>query len=119
VAARTTSRAQDIDRKVKRAKWLRDFPIFESAHGHELTDLHVDYLRKHLDRTYNTHIKLVSDQQFFVDTAASCSFAGFTQACDYWLVFIDPDGKEPIDQIDKSSFASSFARQSRPAVPFL
>lgn len=113
VAARTNSQAVVIDRKVKRAKWLRDFPVLEAAHGHELTDAHVDYLRKHLDGTYDTHTALVHDQQFFVDTAATCSFPGFVQACDYWLAHIDPDGKEPIDQIDKAFFRVGKGRGGR------
>ena len=104
VAARTNNRTIDIDRKIRRARWLRDFPIFEAAHGHALTDDHVDYLRKHLDRTYHSHVILVDDQQLFVDTAALCSFPGFEQACGYWLGFIDPDGKEPTDQIEKATF---------------
>lgn len=104
VAARTNSRGLDVDRKIKRAKWLREFPVLAAAHGAELTDVHVDFLGKHLDRTYDSHVALVGDQQFFVDTAATCSLSGFEQACEYWLAHIDPDGKEPIDQIQKASF---------------
>ena len=104
VAARTNSRAIDIDRKIKRAKWLRDYPILEATHGRALTDEHVDYLRKNLDCTYDRHVALTGDQQFFVDTAATCSFPGFIQACEYWVGHIDPDGKEPTDQIEKAYF---------------
>jgi len=101
VAARTNSRAVEIDRFTKTAKWLRDYPLFEAAFGAELTQAHLDHLRK-LDTNYETHVKLRDDQQFFVDTAAKCSFKGYVQVCEYWLVFNDPDGKEPQDQIDKS-----------------
>lgn len=102
VAARTNRRAVDIDRAVRRARWLRDFPIFEAAHGATLADDHVDYLKKHCDADFDMHCKLVGDQQFFIDTAATCSFEGFVEACDYWKIHIDPDGKEPVDQIEKS-----------------
>ena len=104
VAARTNHRSFETDRLCRLTRWLRDFPIFETAFGAELTQPHIEYLRKHLDGNYDTHRKLVADQQFFVDTAATCSFEGFTTACDYWLAHIDPDGKEPTDQIEKTSF---------------
>lgn len=103
VAARTTSRSFEIDRFTKTTKWLRDYPLLEAAFGRELTLAHIEQLRK-LDTTFDTHVKLRGDQQFFIDTAASCSFSGFVTACEYWLVLIDPDGKEPVDQIEKSRF---------------
>jgi len=104
VAARTNNPSVEVNRLTNLAKWLRDFRTLGAAFGGELSAAHVSYLRKHLDNSFETRIKLMGDQQFFVDTAATCSFKGFTQACDYWLVIIDPDGKEPIDQINKSSF---------------
>ena len=113
VAARSNNPTIDIDRKVNRAKWLRDFPTFDAAHGHALTDRHVDYLRKHLDQTYDSHVALVDDQHFLVDTAATCSFPGFETACQYWLGHIDPDGKEPIDQIEKAFFHVGKGRGGR------
>jgi len=73
--------------------------LFEAAHGNELTAAHIDYLRRKLDTNYETHTELVAWQQFFVDTAATTGFKEFTQACDYWLVHVDPDGKEPKDQL--------------------
>jgi len=103
VAARTNSRSFDVDRVTKTAKWLRDYPILEAAFGNGLTLGHVEQLRK-IDTTFDTHIKLRGDQQFFVDTAALCSFSGFVQVCAYWLVHIDPDGKEPTDQLEKNRF---------------
>ncbi len=112
VAARTNNRAFDIDRLTKTAKWLRDYPKLEAAYGVELTDAHIKHLRK-LDTNYDTHAKLRTDQQFFVDTAASCSFAGFMRACDYWLVLNDPDGKEPKDQLDNASFRVGKGRGGR------
>jgi len=91
---------------------LRDFPILEAAHGHELTDPHIDHLRK-LDSNYENSIKLRDDQQFFIDTAASCSFAGFVVACEYWFVMVDPDGNEPKDQLESSTFRVSKGRGGR------
>ena len=101
VAARTNSRAVDIDRFTPTAKWLRDYRLFQAAFGAEMTQAHLDHLRK-LDSDFGTHTNLVKDQQIFVDAAADCSFAGFEQACEAWLIFNDPDGKEPKDPIDKS-----------------
>ncbi len=112
VASRTNSRAVDVNQLVKSAKWLRDYPILEAAYGVELTDAHVKQLRK-LDTTYQTHEKLRGDQQFFVDTAASCSFTGFVTACEYWLVIIDPDGEEPKDQLDSARFRIGKGRGGR------
>ena len=71
VASRTNSRAIDIDRLITTAKWLRNFPIFEAAYGHELTDAHVHYLRTKLDATYDTHCRLVDDQEFCVSHGAA------------------------------------------------
>jgi len=113
VAARTNNGSLDVNRLTTTAKWLRDFPILAAAFGGELTRDHVEYLRKKLDATYETHIKLKGDQQFFVDTAATCSFAGFTKACDYWLVRIDPDGKEPQEQIEKARLRIGSGRGGR------
>jgi len=104
VASRTNNPSIEVNQLTKIAKWLRDFPTLGAAFGNELSTAHVAYLRKHLDGSFETHIKLMGDQQFFVDTAATCSFKGFTQACDYWLIIIDPDGKEPTDHVNKSSF---------------
>ncbi len=105
VAARTNRRASDIDRMVRRARWLRDFDLFENAHGAELTDLHVDHLKKNCDVDFDMHRLLVADQAIFVDAAANCSFQGFVAAVEYWKVHVDPDGKEPIDQIDKAKLS--------------
>ena len=103
VAARTNSRSFEIDRFTKTTKWLRDFPRLEAALGNELTLAHVEQLRK-LDTNFDAHMKLRGDQRFFIDTAATCSFSGFLEACEYWRVHIDPDGKEPTEQIEKSRF---------------
>jgi len=113
VAARTNGRGRDINRLTNTAKWLRDFPIFESAFGFELTADHVDYLRKTLDTNFDTRRELTDSQQFFVDTARRCSFAGFVQACDYWLTYVDPDGKEPKDQLERSRLRIGTGRGGR------
>ena len=113
VAARTNSRAMDVDRLKRTAVWLQDFPLFADAFGHELTDAHVHYLRTKLDKTYKSHVALKADQEFFITTAATCSYDGFVSACDYWLVHIDPDGEEPKDQIESSRLALGTGRGGR------
>ena len=113
VAARTNSRARDVDRLKRTAVWLQDFPLFADAFGHELTDAHIQYMRKTLDKTYDTRVALKGDQEFFVTTAASCSYDGFVKACDYWLVHIDPDGEEPKDQIESSRLSVYSRRGGR------
>ena len=105
VASRTNTQALEVNRLAKTVKWLRDFPMFQAAHGQELTAAHIDYLRTKLDTNFNNHCELRDWQQFFVDTAASCSFAGFVQVCDYWVVHIDPDGKEPTDQLESNKLS--------------
>ena len=97
VAARTHHRAFDIDRAVRRARWLRDFDLFENAHGAAMTDLHVDHIKKHCDTNYELHRLVVADQQIFVDAAANCSFDDFVAAVEYWKIHVHPDCKEPID----------------------
>lgn len=89
VASRTNGQGVPVNRLVRSAKWLRDFPIFESAFGAELTDAHVQHMRKHLDGTFDTHRLLVQDQQFFVDAARCCSFDDFIVVCNYWLAHIE------------------------------
>lgn len=37
-----------------------------------------------------------------IDAARTCSFVDFKNACDYWLIAVDPDGDEPKDQADKT-----------------
>lgn len=102
VAARTTAAPIKVNRISTLARWLRGFPLFESAFGTTLRVEHVDYLRK-LDTRYATNQRLLADQQILIDAAATCSFKDFTKACDYWLILIDPDGNEPKDQIAKTS----------------
>jgi hypothetical protein len=78
-----------------------------------LTNAHVDYLRKNLDTTYDTHRLLKHDQQIFVDAARDCSFQDFIEVCAYWLVHVDPDGKEPKDQIERSALRIGVGRGGR------
>lgn len=103
VAARTTAAPVKVNRVSTLARWLRGFPLFESAFGTAIRVEHVEYLRK-LDTRYATNQRLLADQQILIDAATTCSFKDFTKACDYWLILIDPDGNEPNDQIAKTSF---------------
>jgi len=102
VAARTNSRGVEVNLLLRSAKWLRDFPIFEAAFGSVLTNAHIQHMRKHLNGTFETRRRLRHDQQFFVDTASRVSYTQFETVCEYWLRHIDPDGKEPIDQLERS-----------------
>ena len=104
VAARTNTRAQDVDRLTRTAKWLRDYPLFEAAFGVELTQAHIDAVRK-LDTGYHNHRGLIRDQQIFVDAGADCSFPGFLTVCKKWVVHNDPDGKEPEDQLENAKLS--------------
>lgn len=100
VASRTNSDPAPVRRAVTVGRWLRDFDTFAAAFATgDLSEAHLQYLRVKLDGP-RSHSRLVADQQFFVDTAMSCSFADFRTAGDYWLIHADPDGDEPKDQRD-------------------
>ena len=84
--------------------WIRDFPEFAAAHADGvLTVEHLEHLRKGLDGP-RTHFLLRRDQQTLIDAAATCDFVDFERACDYWKIAADPDGAEPQDQLDATTF---------------
>ena len=113
VAARTNAEGAVVNRLMRSVRWLRDFPILEAAFGAQLTDAHVRHLRKHCDATFDAHQRLLIDQQYFVDQAIALTFEDFKHACAYWLAHWDPDGKEPVDQIDKTSLSLRKGRGGR------
>lgn len=100
VAARTNSSTKGTNHDSKLARWLRDYPVFAQAlERRDMTLEHLHYLRTKLDNA-RTASKLKGDQQFFADLARDTGFTQFKKACEYWLVMIDPDGEEPVDQLD-------------------
>ena len=102
VAARTNSTSKGTNQDATLARWLRDFPLFsEALERRDLTVEHLQYVRSKLDND-RTHHALKDDQQFFADLGSSLDFKGFETACEYWTAHVDPDGEEPLDQLEKS-----------------
>lgn len=83
--------------------WVRDYPIFAEAYfAGPLTAEHVFVLRK-LETSRSAGL-LRTAQQLLVEAADGVeTFKAFERACEYWLVTVDPDGEEPLDQLDKNS----------------
>ena len=84
-------------------RWVRNYPIFAAAfYVGQLTHEHIRVLRK-IENSRSAGL-LGSAQQILVDAAIGVeTFAAFEQVCGYWLNRVDPDGEEPIDQIDKNA----------------
>ena len=102
VAARTDSTSKGTNQDATLARWLRDFPLFsEALERRDLTVEHLQYVRSKLDND-RTHHALKDDQQFFADLGSGLDFKGFETACEYWTAHVDPDGEEPLDQLEKS-----------------
>jgi hypothetical protein len=105
LAARTGAEPRAVNADARRARWLRDYPTFAAAFAAgELSSAHVDHMRRNLD-SHLARTSLRHAQQLLADAARDCSFADFVKVCDYWLITIDPDGKEPQDQIDRTSLS--------------
>ena len=101
VAARTDSTSKGTNQDATLARWLRDFPLFsEALERRDLTVEHLQYVRSKLDND-RTHHALKDDQQFFADLGSGLDFKGFGTACEYWTAHVDPDGEEPLDQLEK------------------
>ncbi len=113
VAARTNSSTRGTNTDSKLVEWLRDYPAFAQAlERRDMTIEHLQHLRIKLDNI-RTASKLKGDQQFFADVARDTSFSQFKKACDYWLIIIDPDGKEPIDQLESSGVSVTVGSSGR------
>jgi len=100
---------------VRAARWLVAFGEF--AEAHETGVLSRDHIRllRQADKPI-THHKLVRDQAVLVETARTCSFAGFEIAVQYWINLADPDGDIPAEQVRTN--AVSVARRSDGSVSF-
>lgn len=83
-------------------RWVRDYPIFASAfYVGQITTEHIRVIRK-IENSRSAGL-LGSAQQILVDAAIGVeTFAAFEQVCGYWLTHVDPDGEEPLDQLDKN-----------------
>ncbi|MEM7093884.1 MAG: DUF222 domain-containing protein [Actinomycetota bacterium] len=89
--------------RIRRAKWLRDFPELAAAHADGILSAeHLERIRRGLDNP-RTHFLLRRDQRFFIETAMTCDFVDFERACDYWQIAADPDGAEPSEQLAAAS----------------
>lgn len=84
-------------------RWVRDYPIFaEAFYSGQISTEHVQVLRR-LETRRSIGL-LRSAQQLLVDAAVGVkTFKAFERACEYWLVTVDPDGEEPLDQVDSNS----------------
>lgn len=84
-------------------KWIRDFPIFADAYySGQITAEHVTILKR-LDAGPCAN-QLRSAQQLLVDAAIDVeTFKAFEIVCEYWKVNVDPDGKEPLDQLEQNA----------------
>jgi len=99
IAAHTNHAAMGTNIDAAMAKWLRDYPLFAGAlERRDMTMAHLRHLKTKVSNG-RTFVELRQDQEFFVGAARDCSFDGFTAACAYWVIHIDPDGAEPKDQI--------------------
>jgi hypothetical protein len=113
VAAHTTYAAIDTNRDSLLGDWLGEYPVFAEAFANaEMTVTHLNYLRLKIDNA-DTCLLLRAEQDRFADASRDCSFDGFKKVCDYWLVLIDPDGKEPIDQIESTKLSMRKGRGGR------
>lgn len=113
VAAESTADPAPIRRAATLGKWLRSFAIFADAfETGELSASHLQLIRTKLDNP-TTHVELLGAQQLLADVARDLCFADFKEAAEYWLVRIDPDGKEPQDQTDKAALSLSKGRGGR------
>lgn len=77
-----------------------------------MTVAHLNCIRLKIDNT-DTCLLLRAEQDRFADAARDCSFDGFVKVCDYWLVHIGPDGKEPIDQIESTKLSLRMGQGGR------
>jgi len=102
VAART-----GIDARLPRADaqlggWLVGLPILAEAFAEgEISVQHVRAIRS-ADNT-RTHCHLPDAQQYLIDAAQGCTWAEFTTLLRCWEIAADPDGKEPVEQVENRS----------------
>jgi len=105
IAAHTNHAAIDTNRDSRLGDWLGQYSVFAEAFANaEMTVTHLNYIRLKIDNA-DTCLLLRAEQDRIADAARDCSFDGFKKVCDYWLVHIDPDGKEPVDQIDSTKLS--------------
>jgi hypothetical protein len=114
VGAMTNTPSSEANTAVTLSRWLRDFPILAAGFADgDISMAHLRILRTRLDTTYDNHVELKNDQEFFVNAARDTNFKGFMKACGYWLSYVDPDGAEPKDQIDAAGLRLRTGRGGR------
>lgn len=84
-------------------KWIRDFPTFADAYySGQITTEHVTILKRLDDGPCAGELK--GAQQLLVDAAIEVeTFKAFETVCAYWKNHVDPDGKEPLDQLEQNA----------------
>lgn len=84
-------------------KWIRDYPTFADAYyTGQITVEHVHILKK-LENERSIGL-LRGAQGLLVDAAVEVeTFEAFKTVCEYWLITVDPDGAEPIDQLEENA----------------
>ena len=113
VAAESTADPAAIRRSLNLGNWLRDFPHFaDAAEVGDLGTAHLEHIKSKLDSPA-TRADLRRAQQVIAEVARDHTFANFKEATEYWLIRVDPDGKEPRDQIDKARLTLGKGRGGR------
>ena len=80
----------------REAQWLVDFPTLAAAYRNgTLTRSHVaDLQHAHNNRL---HTPMVEAQELFVEVSRTLTFPQWRQALARWVLTVDPDGAEPVD----------------------
>ena len=80
----------------REAHWLVDFPAFAAAyHDGTLTRSHVADLQQAHNNRLHTH--MVDAQELLIRVSQTLTFPEWRQALARWVLTVDPDGAEPVD----------------------
>ncbi len=109
VAAATNAEPKSVVADVGLGGWIDRFGVFAEAFAAGvLTRRHVQALRR--VENVRTATSLHAAQDYLVEAAAGCDWREFVQVLRYWELAFDPDGVEPVAQIE-----SRFCRVSKRA----
>jgi len=99
VAARTGLAPSRPRADAQLGAWLVDFPILADAFGDGVISVqHVRAIRAR-DNT-RTRPYLPEAQQYLIDATQHCTWAEFTALMRCWEIAADPDGEEPMEQVE-------------------
>jgi len=79
--------------------WLVDFPILAEAFAQGVISAQQVGVIRSRDNT-RTRPYLPDAQQYLVDAAQSCTWAEFRALLRCWQIAADPDGEEPMEQVE-------------------